>query len=1527
MTHATETRVSGRISPLDHTSDLFSIAMNKAKTALVRAWCVLTLGAILLPFAAGGASIDSGFSYQGRLYDQGSPAGGVYSMQFVLRDSGVSGTQVGNILTNNSVLVTNGLFQVILDFGPGVWNGDKRWLEIGVRTNLVDGFTLLDPTQPIVVVPYANYAVNAANLIGNLPTNQLSGTFPGQLSLVNPANQLAGNGALMTQLNASQLATGTVPDARLSAVIARSAELIATNNALVAQLTALNSALTGALTTSSNALRVSLLAEGQARTNLQSQLLTGDNSFAGNNAFSGSNHYSGIVTVTNSANQVAGNGSLLTALNATQLTTGTVPDARIAATIARSTELNSVSNTLNTALSGSNTSLLNSLTTTSNGLSGRLLATNTALLFNVTTTSNGLNTQIANNNTAATTAIATEGAARTNLQTQLLTGANTLSGNNVFSGSNHYSGIVTVTNSANKVAGDGSMLTVLNAGQLTTGTVPDARLSSAISRSSDLVLTNNALVALINANGSDVTTTSNGLSSRLLSTNTALLTTISDASNVLSGRLISTNSLLVTQIGANTSGLNTTSNGLSSRLIATNSALLSVIDSSSNVLSGRLISTNSLLVSDINSSSNALRTSILSEGSLRTNFQTQLLTGDNTFSGSNHFSGVINATNTTNTFVGDGSGLTGLNAAQLGTGTIPDARLSANVVQLSGTNVFAGTNRFTGTVLLTNSGNVFVGDGSGLNNLPGSGWGLTGNAITSEGTSFLGTTDDKNLDARVNNIVAMRLEAQAVVSDAPNVVLGLVSGHSTGTGNKGVTLGGGSRHTVAASSTFATVSGGDDNNISGDYATISGGQNHDITSDSDHATVGGGSDNNIATSPYGMIAGGRENNINGSNAGAIAGGNQNNLTSSQLSFIGGGNQNSMNTGTYSVIGGGDNNKATNSIYMTIGGGKDNTVSATASTVSGGRDNTASGTYSAVAGGRFNIASGVNSVIAGGLSNTNGTNYGTIGGGLSNTNNGQYGTIPGGTENEVSASYGFAAGRRAKANHAGAFVWADSTAADFASGAIDSFNVRANGGIALTSSGTFTFNGNDVLTNGSGAALSGNNTFTGNNVFNTGSNHFSGIVTLTNTANTLAGSGANLSGLWKIGGNAGNTASDFIGTTDDQDLVLKVFGVEAFRLDSRTTTSETPNILMGKVANHSIAASLQGVTLSGGDNHDISGTAGFATVGGGQNNNISGTNSTYSTIGGGAGNSIDGLRGVIAGGSGNSISEAALYSSILGGNSSSIVGGEYNTVGGGESVSINVTGTQGRNNFLGGGRTTLIDGNSSYNVLAGGRDNNINVSQQSFVGGGRFNKIVNAADAVVVGGTLNTNSGGRSFIGAGQLNLIAGAASSIVGGDNNEITASGTGAGILGGNANRVNATQSSIGGGQDNTNSGSHSFIGGGRTNMIASGATYSVVAGGAGSGIGSSVDYGFAAGRRAQANHDGSFVWADSTDSDFASSASDTFNVRAQGGVNYQLSSGTFAISGGNFTYNGSDVVTAGTPAVFTSNNSFSGSNHYSVS
>jgi hypothetical protein len=107
------------------------------------------------------APLGTAFTYQGKLTDGGTPANGNYDLRFILYDAVVGGSQVGPILTNAAVLVSGGLFTVPLDFGGGVFTGDARWLEIGVRANGGGNFTTLSQRQPFTPTPYALYASNA----------------------------------------------------------------------------------------------------------------------------------------------------------------------------------------------------------------------------------------------------------------------------------------------------------------------------------------------------------------------------------------------------------------------------------------------------------------------------------------------------------------------------------------------------------------------------------------------------------------------------------------------------------------------------------------------------------------------------------------------------------------------------------------------------------------------------------------------------------------------------------------------------------------------------------------------------------------------------------------------------------------------------------------------------------------------------------------------------------------------------------------------------------------------------------------------------------------------------------------------------------------------------------------------------------------------------------------------------------------------------------------------------------------------
>lgn len=279
------------------------------------------------------------------------------------------------------------------------------------------------------------------------------------------------------------------------------------------------------------------------------------------------------------------------------------------------------------------------------------------------------------------------------------------------------------------------------------------------------------------------------------------------------------------------------------------------------------------------------------------------------------------------------------------------------------------------------------------------------------------------------------------------------------------TVGGGSGN--QASSDAATVPGGFDNTASEQYAvvgggyrnwangyaaTIAGGEHISVTGEA--ATVGGGSWITV-TDSYGAVGGGRHNQVGNVNA---------DPTDAAYNTVGGGVFNTASgdggdilppgrdhiDGGFATVGGGGANTAS-AFFATISGGVLNTADNYGATVGGGYGNHATGSYATVSGGANNVisASGNDATIGGGNSNGAGGLFATIGGGFFNTANGDYATVPGGEDNNATGHHSFAAGYRAKANHDGALVWADSTDADFTSTTENQFMVRANGGAVFT----------------------------------------------------------------------------------------------------------------------------------------------------------------------------------------------------------------------------------------------------------------------------------------------------------------------------------------------------------------------------------------------------------------------------------------------------------------------------------------------
>jgi hypothetical protein len=165
-------------------------------------------------------------------------------------------------------------------------------------------------------------------------------------------------------------------------------------------------------------------------------------------------------------------------------------------------------------------------------------------------------------------------------------------------------------------------------------------------------------------------------------------------------------------------------------------------------------------------------------------------------------------------------------------------------------------------------------------------------------------------------------------------------------------------------------------------------------------------------------------------------------------LIGGYSENSVTAGVSgATISGGGRSDSPNRVtdnHGTVGGGRSNQAG------NGNLDST-DAARATVGGGSYNLASGLDSTVSGGRSNTASRDGSTVGGGETNTAGGRWATVPGGRDNVAAGDYSFAAGQRARADHQGTFVWADSTDEDFSSSSANQFNVRASGGTRIFSS--------------------------------------------------------------------------------------------------------------------------------------------------------------------------------------------------------------------------------------------------------------------------------------------------------------------------------------------------------------------------------------------------------------------------------------------------------------------------------------------
>ena len=245
--------------------------------------------------------------------------------------------------------------------------------------------------------------------------------------------------------------------------------------------------------------------------------------------------------------------------------------------------------------------------------------------------------------------------------------------------------------------------------------------------------------------------------------------------------------------------------------------------------------------------------------------------------------------------------------------------------------------------------------------------------------------------------------------------------------------------------------------------------------------------------------------------------------------------------------------------------------------------------------------------------------------------------------------------------------------------------------------------------------------------------------------------------WLLGGNSGTNGTQFLGTTDNQPLILKVNGRQAMTYSYAENTAvmrqeyRSVNTLGGSEAN-SIAAGVVGATIAGGglsyfdiNNYGVSPntvTADFGAIGGGNGNSVSGNAATvagglyhtakgdYSTVGGGYRNYANGLGSTVAGGATNSA--AATYSAVGGGDGNQATG-QHSTVAGGDANYAS-----GSDSAVMGGSGNMASGSGS--AVAGGYSNGAG-GAVSFAAGNR-------AKAIHQGAFVWSDSANADFVSTG-----------------------------------------------------------------------------------------------------------------------------------------------------------------------------------
>ncbi|HWX19363.1 MAG TPA: hypothetical protein VN578_05585 [Candidatus Binatia bacterium] len=221
----------------------------------------------------------------------------------------------------------------------------------------------------------------------------------------------------------------------------------------------------------------------------------------------------------------------------------------------------------------------------------------------------------------------------------------------------------------------------------------------------------------------------------------------------------------------------------------------------------------------------------------------------------------------------------GVQASSVGTAGLQDNSVTAG--KIAGGQVVKSLNGLfddvklqgDGTVTVTPNGNTITLGTS----LGGGGWSLTGNAGTTPGVNFLGTTDNQPLELWADSSRALRLEYSGYfnpITKSGSTSINLIGGYYGNqalNGAVGVTIAGGGYLSGG-------LSGNNPNQIAGNFGAIGGGAGNFIRYGT-YATIAGGYLNMAGYAPnqtgfYASVGGGVENSAQGTYS-AVPGGYRN----------------------------------------------------------------------------------------------------------------------------------------------------------------------------------------------------------------------------------------------------------------------------------------------------------------------------------------------------------------------------------------------------------------------------------------------------------------------------------------------------------------------------------------------------------------------------------------------------------------------------------------------------------------------------